>query len=103
MKKTISGFVVAQQYPWDELPDYTFVGFDPRECGIDNYVVVCAHEFQVDVPDDFDIRPHQVAILEKKKREVQAEFAAKVKEIDDQINSLLAIGHAKVVSDGTAN
>lgn len=103
MKHTIKAFVVATQDPWDDAPRFSPLGFDPRECGLDNYVVVAQTTFDVDIPDDFDIRPHQVAALEKKKREVQAEFAAKVKELDDRINSLLAIGHAKVVSDGTTN
>jgi hypothetical protein len=49
------------------------------------------HEFEVEVPDNFDPRPGQVAALEAKKKEIQAEFAAKVKQIEDQINSLLAI------------
>lgn len=103
MKHTIKVFVVAEQYPWDDEPRFSCLGFDPRECGLDSYVVVCQTSFDAEIPDDFDMRPHQVAALEKKKREVQAEFAAKVKELDDEINSLLAIGHAKVVSDGTAD
>lgn len=103
MKHTITAFVVANQEPWDDAPRFSPLGFDPREHGLDNYVVVAETAFDVDIPDDFDIRPHQVAALEKKKREVQAQFAAKVKELDDRINSLLAIGTAKVVSDGTAD
>jgi hypothetical protein len=103
MIETIKAFVVAEQYAWDDKPRFTPLGFDPREHGMDNYVVVAQTSFEVHIPDDFDIRPHQVAALEKKKRDVRAQFAAKVKEIDDQINSLLAIGTAKVVDDGTAN
>jgi len=103
MIQTITAFVVATQDPWDATPRFSPLGFDPREHGMDNYVVVAQTSFEVHIPDDFDIRPHQVAALEKKKRDVHAQFAAKVKEIDDQINSLLAIGTAKVVDDGTAN
>lgn len=103
MKKIITGFVVAQQYPWDEEPAFTFIGFDPVEHGMDNYIPVCAHSFEIDVPDDFDVRPHQIAALEKKKQELREKFAMAVKEVDDRINSLLAIGTAKVVEDGTEN
>lgn len=103
MIQTIKAFVVAEQYPWDDKPRFSPLGFDPREHGMDNYVVVAQTSFDVHIPDDFDIRTHQVAALEKKKREVQAQFAAKVKELDDQINSLLAIGQAKVVNDGTTD
>jgi len=103
MIETIKAFVVANQDPWDDKPRFSPFGFDPREMGMDHYVVVAQTTFDVHIPDDFDMRPHQVAALEKRKREAQAAFAAKVKEIDDQINSLLAIGTAKVVDDGTTN
>jgi hypothetical protein len=103
MIKTINAFVVATQDPWDKKPVFMPLGFDPQKMGMDHYVVVAQTSFEVHIADDFDMRPHQVAALEKKKRDAQAAFAAKVKEIDDQINSLLAIGTAKVVDDGTAN
>jgi hypothetical protein len=104
MKTTITGFVVAQQYSWDENPSFTFLGFDPVELGMENYFTVKPHSFEVDVPDDFDTRPHQVAALEKKKQELREKFAMAVKELDDRINSLLAISNsAKVVDDGTTD
>jgi hypothetical protein len=104
MKKIITGFVVAQQYPWDDEPSFTFIGFDPVEHEIDNYIPVCAHSFEIEIPNDFDVRPHQIATLEKKKRELREKFAMAVKEVDDRINSLLAINNSvKVVDDGTAN
>jgi hypothetical protein len=49
------------------------------------------HEFEVEVPDNFDPRPGQVAALEAKKEEMRADFAKRVKDIDDKINSLMAI------------
>lgn len=103
MKVAINGFIVARQYPWEDAPSFSHVNFDPRECGLDDYVVVCPHDFDADVPDDFDIRPYQIKELEKKKQELREKFAMAVKELDDRINSLLAINSAKVVSDGTEN
>ena len=103
MIKTVKAFVVAEQEPWDKEPRFTPLGFDPREHGMDNYVVVAQTTFDIHVPDDFDIRPHQVAALEKKKQELREKFAMAVKELDDRINSLLAIGNSKGVNDGTAN
>ena len=103
MIQTIKVFVAAEQYAWEDKPRFTALGFDPREVNLDGYVVVTQTVVDVDIPDDFDMRPHQVAALEKKKREAQAEFAVRVKELDDQINSLLAIGNAKVVDDGTTD
>ena len=103
MKKIINGFVVAQQYPWDNEPYFTFVGFDPVEHNLDNYILVCAHSFEIEIPNDFDVRPHQILALEKKKQDLTNKYASSVKQIDDQINNLLAIGTAKVVDDGTTD
>ncbi len=104
MKVIIKGFIVAQQFPWDDKVDFTFLGFDPRDSKIDNYFVVREHAFEVDVPDDFDVRPQQIAALEKQKQELRSKFAMAVKELDDRINSLLAINNSvRVVDDGTAN
>lgn len=104
MKTTIKGFVVAQSYPWDDTVNYTFLTFDPRESKMEHYFVVSEHSFEVDVPDNFDIRPQQVAALESKKQELREKFAMAVKELDDRINSLLAINNSvKVVDDGTTD
>lgn len=103
MKVTIKGFIVAKQYEWEDAPTFSHVNFDPRDCGLDDYIVVREHEFDVEVPDDFDVRPYQIEALEKKKQELREKFAMAVKELDDRISSLLAIGSAKVVDDGTAN
>ena len=90
MKVTIKGFVTCTQYAWDDKPTFSFYTFDPT--GYDSSCVkVMEHQFEVEVPDNFDPRPGQVAALEAKKKQIEAEFAAKVKQINDQINSLLAI------------
>ena len=90
MKVTIKGFITCQQYSWDDKPTFSFYSFDPTSYD-PSTVKVMEHEFEVEVPDNFNPRPGQVAALKAKKEEIQAQFAAKVKEIDDQINSLLAI------------
>ena len=48
-------------------------------------------EIEVEVPDNFDSRPQQIDKLEEQKRLIQAEFAKKVAQIDDQIKKYLAI------------
>lgn len=90
MKVTIKGYVTCQQYAWDDKPTFSFYSFDPT--GYDESIVkVMEHEFEVEVPDNFDPRPGQIAALKAKKERVQAEFSKRVMEIDEQINSLLAI------------
>lgn len=90
MKVTIKGYITCQQYSWEEKPTFSFYSFDPSQYD-STTVKVMEHEFEVEVPDNFDPRPGQVAALKAQKELIQAEFAAKVKEIDDRINSLLAI------------
>lgn len=90
MKVTIKGYITCTQYAWDSKQTYSFYSFDPTTYD-SSTVKVMEHEFEVEVPDNFDPRPGQVATLEAKKKEIKAEFAAKVKQIEDQINSLLAI------------
>jgi len=50
-------------------------------------------EVTFEVPDNFDPRPQQVKALEAKKRELQAQFAADVVEIESHICQLQAIEH----------
>ena len=90
MKVTIKGFINYKKDDWCEGNDYHFHQFDMSEHG---YVTVMPHEIAVEVPDDFDPRPHQVAALEAEKQKARAEFHARVTEIDRQIQSLLAIEH----------
>lgn len=90
MKITIKGYITCTQYAWDTKPSFSFYGFDPTTYDAST-VKVMEHEFEVEVPDNFDPRPGQVAALEAKKEEMRAEFSKRVKDIDDKINSLLAI------------
>lgn len=57
----------------------------------DGRVFVKEHLTTVEVPDDFDPRPAQVAALEAEKQKARADFQARITEIDRQIQSLMAI------------
>lgn len=57
----------------------------------DGRVFVKEHLTTVEVPDDFDPRPQQVAALEAEKQKARAKFQARITEIDRQIQSLMAI------------
>lgn len=89
-KKTIDGFIVARQYDWDEQPTFSWMPYDPTEWDKDT-VVVAAHSVDIDVPDNFDIRPFKILTLERRKTEIQRKFAEEVASIDDQIKKLLAL------------
>lgn len=90
MKVTISGYIVAQQYSWEKSPSFTFMGFDPE--GMKDTTKIQPHSFEVDIPDDFDIRIGLVQNLEAEKQKLRAEFAKSVTDIDRRISELTAIG-----------
>ena len=92
MKVTINGYIVARQYDWEKTPHFEFLHYDPSTATFDaSAVKVQAHMFEVDIPDNFDIHPYQIDKLRKERDQAAAEFAKRVKQIDDKINSLLAI------------
>lgn len=88
MKVTIKGAIYAVKYDWSDRIFHMFKDYEPTS---NEYVKVCDHEFMVEIPDDFDMRPGLVANLEEEKRKLQADFQARVTAINAQIQSLLAI------------
>ena len=95
MKTVIKGFIIHQQYTWAPTATITFTTHDYVTSPIDGTYqktsVICAHEFEVETPDDFDPRPQQVAALQAAKQKVRAEFAARITEIEKQISELTCI------------
>jgi hypothetical protein len=93
-KHKITGWLyyrAADRYSKTGEPTVSLLPFAPEHAGDSWGVGVREHSVEVEIPDDFDPRPIQVAALEKQKQEIRAKFAAAVKEIDDRIASLLAI------------
>lgn len=88
----ISGFLVyhTDKYTPNELR-WGFLPYDPRQFKDTDKVFVREDVVTIEVPDSFDPRSLQVEMLREKERMIRAEFAAKVKEIERQINSLLAL------------
>ena len=91
MKRTIDGYVYYIKYSfspepileWNKSPDMG--QHDPE------WVKVGPHPIEVECPDDFDPRPQQIAALDEKIKEVRAEFTARVTELQEQKNRLLAL------------
>jgi hypothetical protein len=91
---TIKGHLYFQQTKYMKTPKFVFSEHDMRSWEhdiLDGRVWIREESFTVEVPDNFDPRPGMVASLRAEKKRTQALFAAKVKEIDDRINSLLAL------------
>lgn len=63
---------------------------DTEEC-----IFIGEQELAIEVPDNFDPRPIQVAALEAQKRDLQAKFAAAVTELNTRISKLQAITYVE--------
>lgn len=94
-KVTVKGFVHTRPAdPWDNKNvvdgmNYTFFGFeDAKSMG---WVAVSPHTFEFVVPEGFDHRVKAVEALEEKRKEVRAEFQARITEIDAQIAKFKAL------------
>lgn len=90
MKVTVEGFIVAQQYEWDDAPKFSWSAFDPTNYDKD-CAVVGPHTIEFEVPDNFDFRPVRIATLQARKAELQAKLASELMNIDEQIQKLLAL------------
>lgn len=94
MKHTIKGHLYWQMNQYMKEPAIVFMEYDLRNwdpADRDGRVWISAHSFEVEVPDDFDPRPEQIAALKAEKTRLNAEFSAKVTEIDRRISKLQAI------------
>jgi len=92
MKIELKGYLFCRLYG-GEL-EFELLPWDCRTWDAslaDGRVFVTEHTTTVEVPDDFDQRPQQVAALEAAKQKARDEFQERITEIDRQIQSLLAI------------
>lgn len=90
-KHIVKGYITSTQGKYKIEPEIRFQMYEPSAEYSPDTVIVAEHQIEVEVPDDFDPRPGKIAALKEKKKLMEAKFAASVKEINDQINSLLAI------------
>lgn len=88
---TIKGYITYQKYDWSDKP---FINFCPWKPAEDNQtVVIREHQFDVEVPDDFNPVPQMIAGLEEKKRLARLALAADLAKLDEEISKLQAIEH----------
>lgn len=56
-----------------------------------NHAYVGPQEIEVEVPDHFDPRPAQIAVLEARKQKIMADFQQSVTDINRRISELSAV------------
>lgn len=57
------------------------------------YVPLFDQDFEIEIPDDFDLTPIEIAQLQEAKKAVQAACNKKLMEIEEEIQKLLCIEH----------
>jgi len=87
---TIPGFIVWQKNDWENKPTFNWFAFDPESMSLD-YHVLRPHELTIEVPDDLDMTPAQIAALEKEKEQVRDKYLREVAKLDEKISKLRAI------------
>lgn len=96
MKHEIKQYVFMS-YEWDDA--YTEKAWRPtiwrfKPDDDADRVFIAERMFTVEIPDDFDPVPRQVAALEAQKREAMNAYLAKVADINERLSKLQAIEYA---------
>lgn len=96
-KHTIKGFVTYEKSKYEDAPQIDFMSYKPSPSLWPDLVIVSEHSIEVEVPDDFDPRPAQLAALDKKETALKAAFAKAMMELADDRSKLLCIESAVAV------
>lgn len=86
---TISGFVYECDYGYGGEVEYRF--FSSERMGDKYYTLIGPADFAYEVPDSFNSTAAKVQALEAERARISAEFAAKVRDLDERINKLQAL------------
>lgn len=77
------------KYSWETQGRFEAMSYQIKDDV--NYSYVGAQEIEVDVPENFDPRPAQIAVLEAQKQKVMADFQKSVTDINRRISELNAL------------
>ena len=90
-KHTVKGFVTYERSRHASKPTISFTPWKPNPTYFPDTVIVSEHSIEVEVPDDFNPVPAQIAVLNEKKRLLRLALAEQLKDIDDHISKLQAL------------
>ena len=90
-KHTVKGFVHYSKEDWNEAASYEIYPF--HMTSMESRVLVCEQTFEVEIPDDFNPIPQQVAALEEQKRQERLRLAQRLAVLDEKISKLTCIEH----------
>jgi hypothetical protein len=89
MKTTLTMHLYYRKYQWDDEGNFELYPcqFDDNE----HCSYVGERQVEIEVPDNYDPRAQQIAALEKKKKQVMADYQKTVTEINARISNLQAL------------
>lgn len=89
MKIKLTAHIHHVKYEWDEEGIYQL--WFAKLADDDSRTYIGEQEVEVEVPDNYDPRPKQIAALEKQRQKVMADYQKTVTEINDRISKLQAL------------
>jgi hypothetical protein len=89
MKCTDTVYIHWQKYLWQDEEKFKLKGY--KDDTSPDCIFIREMEVEFEVPDDFDPVPKQIDMLKEAKQKLMADTQVKINNIDEQIQSLLAI------------
>jgi hypothetical protein len=77
------------KYSWETAGEFIALTYQVKDDVIYSYVG--PQEIEIEVPEHFDPRPAQIAVLEAQKKKVMADFQKSVTDINRRISELNAL------------
>lgn len=91
MKVTVKGYIYWHKYSWADAASFIFFGTDSMGDIDPNYALIQPHQFDVEIPDDFNPVPQQIQAMRTAQTAIRAKAEAQVTNIEESIQRLLCI------------
>jgi hypothetical protein len=89
MKVKLTAHIHHQQWSWEKEGQFIIYSAKLEDCEHRTYI--CEQQIEIDVPDNYDPRPAQIAALVDHKQKVMADYQKTVDQINDRISKLQAL------------
>jgi hypothetical protein len=90
-KHTVTGalYLYTPERAYTDKPIYHFNASPILDSA--TFTKIVDHSFDIEIPEDFDPIPGQLAALNEKKRQLRLKLAAELADLDDRISKLSAL------------
>jgi hypothetical protein len=89
MKIKLTAHIHYSKWNWEDKGQFQI--FSCRFGDDDHRTYVGEQEVEIEVPDNYDPRPQQIASLQRQRNSAMADYQKTVNEINDQISKLQAL------------